>query len=100
MRAGFRAYRQAFPDVAATLHELVAQGDQVAVRYTLEGTHQGPFAGVPGTGKRVTLSGIAIFRLAEGRITEGWGCADFLGFFQQLGVLPAVGQPGASSERP
>jgi steroid delta-isomerase-like uncharacterized protein len=75
---------------------VVAQDDQVAVRYTLEGTHQGLFAGVPATGKRVKLSGIAIFRLADGRIAEGWGCADFLGFLQQLGALPAPGQPGGS----
>jgi steroid delta-isomerase-like uncharacterized protein len=95
-RARFRAFREAFPDIAATLHEVVAQDDQVAVRYTLEGTHQGLFAGVPATGKRVTLSGIAIFRLADGRIAEGWGCADFLGFLQQLGALPAPGQPGGS----
>ena len=98
MRAGFHAYREAFPDVAATLHEVVAQDDQVAVRYTLEGTHQGAFAGVPATGKRVTLSGIAIFRLADGRIAEGWGCADFLGFLQQLGTVPP-GQTGRSGDR-
>jgi len=98
-RARFRAFRDAFPDIAATLHEIVAQDDQVAVRYTLEGTHQGPFVGLPGTGKRVTLSGIAIFRLASGRIAEGWGCADFLGFLQQLGALNPPVQPGGSGER-
>jgi steroid delta-isomerase-like uncharacterized protein len=96
-RARFRAFRDAFPDVAATLHEVVAQDDRVAVRYTLEGTHQGSFAGAPATGKRVTLSGIAIFRLADGRIAEGWGCADFLGFQQQLGAVPP-GQPGRSGD--
>ena len=87
-KARYRAFRAAFPDIAATLHEEVAQDDKVAVRYTLEGTHRGPFAGVPATGKRVTLSGIALFRLADGRIAEGWGCADFFGFLQQLGALP------------
>jgi steroid delta-isomerase-like uncharacterized protein len=92
-KARFRAFRDAFPDIAATLHEEVAQDDKVAVRYTLAGTHRGPFAGVPATGKRVTLSGIAIFRLADGRIAEGWGCADFFGFLQQLGALPTQGQP-------
>ena len=98
-RARFRAFREAFPDIAATLHEVVAQDDQVAVRYTLAGTHQAPFAGMAATGKRVTLSGIAIFRLAGGRITECWGCADFLGFLQQLGALPAPEQSGGSGER-
>jgi steroid delta-isomerase-like uncharacterized protein len=84
----YRAFREAFPDIDATLHEVVAQGDYVAVRYTLEGTHAGPFASIPATGKRATLSGMSIFRLAGGRIAEGWGCADFYGFLQQLGALP------------
>jgi steroid delta-isomerase-like uncharacterized protein len=95
----FRVFREAFPDITATLYEVVAQDDKVAARYALEGTHRAPFAGVPATGKRVTLTGIAIFRLAEGRIVEGWGCADFLGFLQQLGALPAPGQPGESGGR-
>ena len=97
-KARFRALREAFPDIAATLHEVVAQDDKVAARYTLEGTHRGPFAGVPATGKRVTLSGIAIFRLAHGRIAEGWGCADFFGFLQQRGALPTPGRPSGSGE--
>jgi steroid delta-isomerase-like uncharacterized protein len=95
-KARFRAFRDAFPDIAATLHEVVAQDDLVAARYTLEGTHRGPFAGVPATGKRVTLSGIAIFRLAAGRIAEGRGCADFYGLLQQLGALPVPTQPSGS----
>jgi steroid delta-isomerase-like uncharacterized protein len=95
-KARFRAFRDAFPDIAATLHEVVAQDDLVAARYTLEGTHRGPFAGVPATGRRVTLSGIAIFRLAAGRIAEGRGCADFYGLLQQLGALPVPTQPSGS----
>jgi len=98
-KARFRAFRDAFPDIAATLHEVVAQDDKVAARYTLAGTHRGLFAGVPATGKRVTLSGIAIYRLADGRIAEDWGCADFFGLLQQLGALPTPGQPGGSGER-
>jgi steroid delta-isomerase-like uncharacterized protein len=97
--ARFRAFRDAFPDIAATLHEVVAQADKVAVRYTLAGTHRGPFAGVPATGKRVTLSGITLFRLADGRIAEVWGCADFFGFLQQLGALPTPGHPSGGEGR-
>ena len=93
-RRRVQAFRAAFPDGAATLHDVVAQGDRVAVRYVLEGTHRAPFAGAPATGKRVALAGMAIFRLADGRIVEFWGCADFLGFLRQLGALPAPGQPG------
>jgi steroid delta-isomerase-like uncharacterized protein len=93
-KARFGAFRGAFPDLEATLHEVVAQDDEVAVRYTLTGTHEGPFAGVEATGKRVTLSGLAIFRVADGRIAEGWGCADTLGLLQHLGALPAPGRRG------
>jgi steroid delta-isomerase-like uncharacterized protein len=93
MKARFRAFREAFRDAAVTVDDVVAQGDKVAVRYTLEGTHHAAFAGIAATGKRVTLSGMAIFRLADGRIVEGWGCADFLGFLRQLGALPAPGSP-------
>jgi hypothetical protein len=64
--------------------------------YTLAGTHRGPFAGVPATGKRVTPSGIAIFRLAGGRIAEGRGCADSYGLLRQLGALPGPAQSGGS----
>jgi steroid delta-isomerase-like uncharacterized protein len=85
----YHAFREAFPDIEATLHDVVAQGDRVAVRYTLEGTHQGPFAGAPATGKHVTLSGMSIFRCADGKIAEVWGCADLLDFLRQLGALPA-----------
>jgi steroid delta-isomerase-like uncharacterized protein len=93
------AFRKAFPDIDATLHEVVAQGDYVAVRYTLEGTHEGPFAGIPATGKRATLSGMSIFRLAGVRIAEGWGCADFYGFLQQMGALPAPPATGPAGAR-
>jgi steroid delta-isomerase-like uncharacterized protein len=100
--AGKRRYgefRAAFPDIEATLHEVVAQDDKVVARYTLEGTHQAPFAGISATGKRVTLSGMGMFRLVDGRIVEGWGCADFFGFLQQLGAISTPGQPAASGQR-
>jgi steroid delta-isomerase-like uncharacterized protein len=93
-KARFGAFRGALPDIEATLQEVVAQDDEVAVRYTLTGTHEGPFAGVEATGKRVTRSGLASFRVADGRLAEGWGCADTLGLLQHLGALPAPGRRG------
>jgi steroid delta-isomerase-like uncharacterized protein len=98
-KARSRTFRDAFSDSAATVHEEVAQDDKVAARYTLVGTHQAPFAGIPASGKRVTLSGIAIFRLVDGRIVEGWGCADFLGFLQQTGGAATVRRPRAMGDR-
>jgi predicted ester cyclase len=86
----FDAYATAFPDFHLTLEDVVAEGDKVAVRWTFEGTHRGPFAGIAATGKRVNVAnGVAIYRIAGGKVVEGnfaWGK---LGLMQQLGVMPA-----------
>jgi len=60
------------------------------VRFTVEGTHQGALLGIPSTGRRLLVSGISIYRLAEGRIAENWEEGDRLGLLQQLGVIPAT----------
>ena len=83
-------FHTAFPDVRWTLEDVIAEGDKVAVRLTMRGTHQGEFFGIPPTGKQVTVSGIHIVRIANGRIAEHWGTNDDLGFLRQLGVLPLI----------
>jgi predicted ester cyclase len=69
----------------------LAEGDKVVVRYTVEGTQQGELLGVLPTGKHFRISGICIYRLAEGKIAEQWEQMDMLGLMQQLGVIPAPG---------
>ncbi len=85
-------YLAAFPDLHLTAEDLIAEGDKVAARLTLRGTHKGELMGVPPTGKQVTLTGIQIVRTADGRIAENWINLDALGMLQQLGVIPAPGQ--------
>ena len=85
-------YFAAIPDMHATIDDLVAEGDKVVVRYTVEGTQQGQLPGVPPTGKRFQTSAICIYRLAEGKVAENWEQADLLGLMQQLGVGPPPGQ--------
>jgi len=85
-------YFAAIPDMHATIDDLVAEGDKVVVRYTVEGTQQGQLPGVPPTGKRFRTSAICIYRLAEGKVAENWEQADLLGLMQQLGVGPPPGQ--------
>ena len=81
--------RAAFPDMSFTVEDLIAENDKATVRWTLRGTHQGEFAGVPATGRSVEIAGIDLFHLKDGRLSEGWVEADTMGLMQQLGVMPA-----------
>ena len=96
--AGFRqfwtAFLAAFPDLRYTVEDLVAEGDRVAGRVTVTGTHRGAFMGLPATGKRATWTEIHIGRFAHGKLVEHWANLDQLGLLQQLGALPAPGQGG------
>jgi predicted ester cyclase len=87
--------RAGFPDIRFTVHDLVAEDDRVAVRWTWEATHAGTFRGWAPTGRRVTNSGNAIYQLAGGKIVRVWLETDRLGFFQQIGVIPESLVPGA-----
>jgi steroid delta-isomerase-like uncharacterized protein len=79
----------AFPDSRFVVDDVIAEGDKVAVRHRLLGTHQGEFQGVPPTGKSVETNAIVIFHIQNGMITEAWLNADIMGMMQQLGVIPA-----------
>jgi steroid delta-isomerase-like uncharacterized protein len=78
----------AFPDRHLTIDDIVAEGDRVVARTTLNGTHQGEMQGIPATGKSVTQPSITVFQLANGKIAEGWYASDHLTMMQQLGVIP------------
>jgi steroid delta-isomerase-like uncharacterized protein len=83
--------RGALPDTHINIDDILADGDRVAVRVTLQGTHTGNGLGVPPTGRKVSIQGIIIVRLVQGRITEGWNSYDQLGLLRQIGVLPSPG---------
>lgn len=76
----------AFPDLAVTVEDLIGERDLVGARVTARGTHTGELMGLPPTGRRVTFTGMEIFRIIDGRISEQWGQFDGLGLMQQLGV--------------
>jgi steroid delta-isomerase-like uncharacterized protein len=82
----------AFPDMQLIQEDLIAEGDQVVERWTVRGTHQGPFQSIPATGKHVTFTGIDVFRIVDGKILLVGQSLDQLGLLQQLGVIPAMGQ--------
>ena len=82
----------AFPDIHFTIEELIAEGAMVAGRYTLRGTHQGEWLGIPPTNKAIALTITEFYRIADGKIAEQWVLIDALGMLQQLGVIPPPGQ--------
>jgi predicted ester cyclase len=90
---GLRGFRervhQAFPDARTTIDDLLADGDKVVGRFTIEATHSGPFMGFAPTGKRISLGLIEIARLENGKIVERWAERDFLALLRQLGLFPA-----------
>jgi len=88
MREAAAMIRAAFPDWHSDLGFLVEEGDLVVENFTASGTHQGEVFGVPPSGRTVTLPGINIWRIRDGRIVERWGQLDDLGMMRQLGLVP------------
>ena len=80
--------RAGFPDIQWTLEELIAEGDKVAARFTMRGTHQGTFFGVPSSGKTIEVKAMNFYRIADGQIVEEHGQPDLLGLLQQIGAAP------------
>lgn len=76
----------AFPDWHTSIDDMVAEGDKVVVRITSSGTHLGAYQAIPATGKTYTQNAIVIYRLANGKIVEGWLQTDMLSMMQQLGL--------------
>jgi steroid delta-isomerase-like uncharacterized protein len=77
-------YMNAFPDTHMTVEDEIVAGDTVVVRWTVTGTHRGELPGLPPTGRKISLSGISIARLREGKFVESWNNWDALGMMQQL----------------
>jgi steroid delta-isomerase-like uncharacterized protein len=88
MRQAAAVFRAAFPDWHSDLDFLVEEGDLVVETFTASGTQQGEIFEVPASGRAVSLHGINIWRVRDGRITERWGRLDELGLMRQLGLVP------------
>jgi steroid delta-isomerase-like uncharacterized protein len=83
-------YRAAFPDARITVEQQLAEGDLVATRWSGRGTHEGELLGVEPTGKQVTVSGLTISKLENGKIIEEFQNWDTFGLMKQLGAVPAL----------
>lgn len=86
--------RTAFPDINATIEDLIAEGDMVAVRFTIQGTFKGEMMGIAPTGKHLTFSEAVFIRFENGKEVEATPYADMLSFYQQLGISPPAGEGG------
>ena len=86
----FGAFLTGFSDINFVVDEIFGVEDRIVKRWTFTGTHTGDFAGVPPTGKVITLSGVSVSRIENGKIVEELDYMDDLGFMQQLGVIPQM----------
>jgi predicted ester cyclase len=79
---------QGFPLYELIEDDLIAEGDQVVLKSTLRGTHNGSFMGIPATGKSIDVPVALIYRIADGKIADHWMLSDNLAMMQQIGVIP------------
>ena len=106
LRIDTEGWRVAFPDLTVVLEDLVAENDRVVRRFVLQGTHLGPSLGIAPTGRQARVGGIAIDRLAKGRLVESWVMVDLFGLARQLGSAMPTGAtrpgegPSAAENRP
>jgi len=82
------------------IDDMVAEGDKVAMRITMTGTHNGPdaFFGIPPSGKSFQVQQMRLVRFTNGQMTDSWAVIDMMGWMQQLGGIPAPGDGSGSSE--
>ena len=91
LKAILRGMRAAFPDMHWKVEEQIAEGDKVMTRFEWTGTHRGPFAGVPATGRPVKVWGMVVDRFEAGKIADTRIIMDTMGMMMQLGVIPSPG---------
>ena len=78
----------AFSERKLTIEDSIAEGDKVAVRFSITGKHTGEMMGIAPTGKTIHIIGTGIFRVVDGKTTDNWVNFDALGLLQQLGAVP------------
>jgi steroid delta-isomerase-like uncharacterized protein len=82
-------FTRAFPDAQISIEASLADRDMVASRWTITGTHGGPFQGMPATGRLISFAGCDFSRVVDGRVAEHWAQFDLVSVLQQIGAMPA-----------
>ncbi|MGC1485888.1 MAG: ester cyclase [Candidatus Acidiferrum sp.] len=89
----------AFPDLRFTVEDYISEKDRVVACWTISGTHKRAFRGIPATNKKISVEGVTINHIANGKIMDSYVNVDYLGMMQQLGVAPLFGQPKGAAAR-
>jgi steroid delta-isomerase-like uncharacterized protein len=96
VKAVISSLRRAFPDFRLTIEDLVVAGDTVWTRNVATGTHDGPFAGNPPSGRPIRVQVFDVLRVVDGRIVEHWGVPDRLGVLFQIGAMRPMAMPAGA----
>jgi steroid delta-isomerase-like uncharacterized protein len=84
------SFREAFPDLKTEVGVMLSDGDLVAGHVTFTGTHRGEFLGIPASGTPISVTGVDIVRIRDGKAVEHWGVTDMMTLMQQIGAVPAA----------
>ncbi len=98
-RAQMAIFLAAFPDLRFTVEDMVAEKDKVVASWTISGTHKGEFWGVRPTNKKMSMDGMTIHHIANGKIIDSYISSDALGLMRQMGVVPALHPPKSAAGR-
>jgi steroid delta-isomerase-like uncharacterized protein len=90
LKDGVTQIRAAFPDIQAEADDIIVDGDHVAVRSTMRGTHEGDFLGMPASGKRIEVANYDFVRMDGDMCVEHWGVIDSAALMEQIGAVPAA----------
>lgn len=82
----------AFPDLCFTVEDTIAEGEKLVVSWIISGTHQGEFMEIPATGKKISVEGITIHHIRNGKILDSYARWDALDLMRQLEVIPVLGR--------
>jgi predicted ester cyclase len=83
----FESFRNAFPNIEVIVEDTVTEGDKIAARCTVRGTHSGEGLGIAATNQPVEFTGMCMVRVKDGKVIEAWNNFDFMAMFKQLGAM-------------
>jgi len=81
-----------FPDLCFTIEDTIAEGEKFVACWTISGTHQSEYMKIPATGRKISVEGITIHHIRNGKILDSYARWDALGLMRQLGVIPKQGR--------